>query len=86
MKQRAVFNINWEKFSNEDIGISESDSGWYVSVIIKDQDFDIGHDRFGPGFKTVDEALAHAEKWAKDRGMEFHRPYITAVATYEIDS
>lgn len=79
----ATAQIAWMSYSNEDIGSDRPDEGWYITADLADgTSVSIGPDPVsGPGFASVDEALAYVEKWATDRNMSSHRPVIDVAVT-----
>lgn len=74
----ASFSIDWLSFDNDDLADDDDptprpDEGWYVSL---DGHGVIGPDYFGPGYDSLDAALAAVEKWAIDRGFTYSPPCI----------
>ena len=77
--QQVKFEIDWMSFSNDDLADDEDpnpgpDDGWYVAVTVGSRSHQIGPDHYGPGFASMDEAMALCRKWAEDRGFKWDPP------------
>ena len=75
---QAHLSIEWHTYDNDDLADDDDpnprpDEGWYVYL---EGHGSIGPDHFGPGYQSVDEALAAVEKWATDRGFNYAPPVI----------
>lgn len=76
---QATFAVDWASFDNDDLADDDDptpapDEGWYVTVTLGGQSFSIGPDHYGPGFQSIDEAVAFCRKYAEDRSFEWSPP------------